>query len=250
MRVERATMGMPATIDIVDPHSSRQDVDELFEYFGYIEQKFSPFIATSETCRINRGEVLLNEYSVEMKEILSLAEQTKKETAGFFNIETASGKINPVGIVKGWAINNAAKILAKKACKNFYIDIGGDIQTSGQNHEGRKWKIGIRNPFSHEPGKELIKIVHLSGQGMATSGNYLRGDHIYNPFNPTEKIEELVSFTVIGPNVYEADRFATAVFAMGDKGIDFIEKLSGFEGYMVLKSGQAIMTSGFELCTK
>lgn len=243
-------MGMPVIIEIIDPNSSIQDIDELFDYFLYIEQKFSPFIETSETCRINRGEILSNEYSVEMIEVLSLAEQTKTETAGFFDITIAPGKINPVGIVKGWAISNVAKILEKKGFKNFYIDIGGDIQTSGLNKEGQKWKIGIRNPFSNAQGEELIKVVHLSGEGIATSGNYLRGDHIYNPLNPAQKINNLISFTVIGPNIYEADRFATAVFAMGGEGIDFIEKLSGFEGYMVLKNGRAIMTSGFELYIK
>ena len=54
-----------------------------------------------------------------------------------------------------------------------------------------------------------------------------------------------VSVTVLGPNVYEADRFATAAFAMGPEGIHFIEELSGFEGYLIDKSGLATMTSGF-----
>ena len=54
-----------------------------------------------------------------------------------------------------------------------------------------------------------------------------------------------VSVTVLGPNVYEADRFATAAFAMGSEGIHFIEGLSGFEGYLIDKSGIAALTSGF-----
>jgi len=52
--------------------------------------------------------------------------------------------------------------------------------------------------------------------------------------------------TVIGPNVYEADRFATAAFAMGRKGIEFIEKLVDFEGYMIDAQARATFTSGFE----
>lgn len=57
---------------------------------------------------------------------------------------------------------------------------------------------------------------------------------------------DIVSFTVIGPNVYEADRFATAVFVMGREGIMFVEHLVGFEGYMIDNKGIATMTSGFE----
>jgi thiamine biosynthesis lipoprotein len=51
---------------------------------------------------------------------------------------------------------------------------------------------------------------------------------------------------VIGPNIYEADRFATAAFAMESAGILFIEELEGFEGYMIDQHGLATYTSGFE----
>jgi thiamine biosynthesis lipoprotein len=54
-----------------------------------------------------------------------------------------------------------------------------------------------------------------------------------------------VSITVIGPDVLEADRFATAAFAMGKGGIAFIENLPGFEGYAIDAQGIATMTSGF-----
>ena len=54
------------------------------------------------------------------------------------------------------------------------------------------------------------------------------------------------SLTVIGPNVYEADRFATAAFAMGREGLRFIEEQPGLEGYMIDRSGMASYTSGFD----
>jgi thiamine biosynthesis lipoprotein len=56
---------------------------------------------------------------------------------------------------------------------------------------------------------------------------------------------DIVGLTVIGPNIYEADRFATAAFAMGREGIMFIENLAGFEGYMIDQHGQATFTSHF-----
>ena len=60
----------------------------------------------------------------------------------------------------------------------------------------------------------------------------------------------IISLTVIGPNVYEADRFATAVFAMGRKGILFLESLDGFHGYAVDSRGIATMTSNFKKYVK
>jgi FAD:protein FMN transferase len=59
-------------------------------------------------------------------------------------------------------------------------------------------------------------------------------------------VQSIVSLTVVGPNVYEADRFATAAFAMDSAGIHFIEELDGFEGYMIDHAGMAMYTSGFE----
>ncbi len=63
--------------------------------------------------------------------------------------------------------------------------------------------------------------------------------------NKKDAVADIVSLTVIGPNIYEADRFATAAFAMGENGIFFIDNLPGFEGYVVNKNGIATMTQGF-----
>ena len=92
--------------------------------------------------------------------------------------------------------------------------------------------------------------MRASGKGIATSGSYLRGQHIYNPHLPEKKLTEIVSFTVIGENILEADRFATAAFAMGKEGINFIEQLPHFEGYAIDSNGMATFTSNFELYTK
>ena len=66
--------------------------------------------------------------------------------------------------------------------------------------------------------------------------------------DPARPIEDIVSLTVIGPDVLEADRFATAGFAMGRAGILFIEQTPGLEGYLVDRNGRATLTSGFETC--
>jgi len=50
--------------------------------------------------------------------------------------------------------------------------------------------------------------------------------------------------TVVARDVYEADRFATAAFAMGLEGIGFIESIPGLEGYAIDCKGIATMSSG------
>ncbi len=83
------------------------------------------------------------------------------------------------------------------------------------------------------------------GRGVATSGTYVRGQHIYDPHDRTRPLTEIVGLTVVGPDILEADRFATAAFAMGRDGIVFIESMPGLEGYAIDKNGRATLTSGF-----
>ena len=153
-----------------------------------------------------------------------------------------AGTLDPSGIVKGWAIRNAAALVADTGARDFFIDAGGDIQSSGKNAEGKDWSVGIRNPFDEA---QIIKVVRPRGKGVATSGTYVRGQHIYDPHARGTLITDIVSLTVIGPDVLEADRFATAAFAMGKAGIGFIEQTPGLEGYVVDPNGRATLTSGF-----
>jgi len=242
MKQARILMGMPITVEIVDATATGAAIEKVYAYFASVEQTFSTYKDTSEISRINAGLLTLQNASAEMRTVFALAEETKQRTDGYFDIRCPDGSIDPSGLVKGWAILHAAKILERDGFRNYYVEAGGDIQVRGHSADGDDWSIGIRNPFSPE---QIIKIVTLVDRGMATSGTYLRGQHIYNPHAPHAPLTEIVSITVIGPDVYEADRFATAAFAMGRKGIAFIERLKGFEAYMVDASGIATMTGGF-----
>lgn len=234
-------MGMPVTVEVVDAPATQAVLDEVYAYFTYVDEKFSTYKETSEISLINRQALPLDQASQDMHTIFALAAQTKRETNGYFDIQH-NGQVDPSGIVKGWAIANAADILRQKGFVNFYVEAGGDIEVSGRNSQGEPWRIGIRNPFNMN---ELVKVVALSAGGVATSGTYIRGQHIYNPQKAGELITAIVSLTVIGPNIYEADRFATAAFAMGREGIVFIAGLAGFEGYQIDCNGQATFTPGF-----
>ena len=235
-------MGMPITIEIVS-EVSIDIFDSIFSYFSSVDKRFSTYKPNSEISKINEGLPKIK-WSKDMKSVISLCEETKAITDGYFDIQH-KGRLDPSGLVKGWAVNNAAVLLKGKGVKNFYIEAGGDIQVDGTNAAKKPWSVGIRNPFNIN---QIIKVVNLENQGMATSGTYIRGQHIYNPHthNPDTDINDVKSLTVIAANVYEADRFATAAFAMGKDGIGFIEKTPGLEGYMVDNNKIATFTTGFE----
>jgi thiamine biosynthesis lipoprotein len=240
-------MGMPITIEIIDPQVRAATFDEVFDYFAHIDEKFSTYKSTSEITAINDGTLAPENASEEMRLVLTMCEETKRETNGYFDIKTPNGKYDPSGLVKGWAIWNAAKLLEKKGFKDFYIDAGGDIQPHGRNEDGGKWTVGVKNPFNEI---ENVKVIYVDEEGVATSGTYIRGLHIYNPRAGNQPVSDIVSLTVIGPNIHDADRFATAAFAMGADGIRFIEQLPGYEGYIIDKNQLGTMTSGFEKYTQ
>lgn len=242
MKQTRILMDMPITVEISGRIIDQKIFDRVFDYFKYIDSKFSTFLPSSEISNINNGFIKAGDYSNDMNTVLNLSDKTKKETDGYFDI-FHDDKLDPSGLVKGWAIHNSAEIITKCGFDDFYIDAGGDIEMRGNNQDGNKWRIGIKNPFNL---KEIVKVVCLSNRGIATSGSYIRGKHIYNPLNPKVIPDEIMSISVIGPDVFEADRFATAAFAMGKNGIKFIENRKNLEGYMIDKKGMATYTSGFE----
>lgn len=240
MKQTQIIMGMPITIEIIGEEVAKH-FTVLFDYFRAVDKRYSTYKPDSEISQINRGLPRV-EWSKEMQSVLALCEQTRQDTKGYFNIEH-HGRRDPSGLVKGWAIAKAAAMLQERRVANFYIEAGGDIQASGFGPHNSPWRVGIRSPFNPQ---EIIKTLVIRSEGVATSGTYIRGQHIYNPFQPEATIDRVSSLSVIGPDIYEADRYATAAFAMGESGIGFIESLPGLEGYMVTDDKQATYTSGFE----
>jgi thiamine biosynthesis lipoprotein len=241
LKQTRLIMGMPITVQIAQQGNFPDALNKIFDYFIRVDEKFSTYKPNSEISKINRKEIAPEAASAEMREIFKLAEETKLQTQGYFDILTPSGKYDPSGLVKGWAIFQAALLLKNLGFEDFFIDAGGDVQAL-RNYNAEPWTLGIRNPFNRS---QIIKTLNIRNEGVATSGTYIRGQHIYNPHHPAQPLTEIVSLTVIAKNVYEADRFATAAFAMGKHGIYFLEKLDELEGYMIDKNGIATETTGF-----
>jgi thiamine biosynthesis lipoprotein len=188
---------------------------------------------------IATGALKQADCSAELSEILAVAEKTKRETNGYFDV-WHDGVFDPSGIVKGWAIQEAARLLGKYTT-DYYVEAGGDIQVSGMSAKNEQWKIGVRNPFDRT---QNVAVVTLRDEAIATSGTAIRGAHIYNPHGG--RPQGVASLSVIGKDIIDADRYATAAFAMGYEGIQFIESLPGFEGFMIDEEKQATQTSGWQ----
>ena len=233
-------MGMPVIIMTPSNEIANNELEKVFDFFEYVDQKYSPFIASSDVSKINQGKLASKNYDDELSEILALAEKTKRETGGYFDV-WHDGTFDPSGVVKGWAIQKASALM-KGFTDDFYIEAGGDIQVGGVNEAGGPWRIGIRSPFNRH---ETVAVVELHDKAIATSGTAIRGQHIYNPHSE-KPIDDIVSLSVIAKSILDADLMATAAFAMSSRGIRFIEKLNGYEGFVIDQNKIATYTSGWQ----
>ncbi|HEU5004578.1 MAG TPA: FAD:protein FMN transferase [Candidatus Saccharimonadales bacterium] len=235
MRRVEQIMGMPISIDI--PQCQNEVVfEEVFDRLKEIDRKFSPYRPDSQLNLHNKGRLKPDK---ELKSIIKACKEAEELTDGFFSA-WASGVFDPSGYVKGWAIDQAGKLIKKAGYQTFCVAAGGDILARSQTN--KDWVIGIQNPFDKS---KIIGSIKGKNFAVATSGNYERGEHIIN-LKTKKPALELASFTVTGKNIIEADVLATAGFVAGDFGINFVGNQHGYEALAINLDGRVSATGGMK----
>jgi thiamine biosynthesis lipoprotein len=144
------------------------------------------------------------------------------------------------GIAKGYAADEAMRVLRRHRIVRALIAIGGDIR-AGSPPPGRKgWEIEVRGSDPWE-----MTTVTLSDCGISTSGDLeqfveiggIRYAHIVNPKTGTGVIGPL-SATVIAPTATLSDALATALCVMeSERGLRLIDSLRGAAA-LIYRSGE------------
>jgi thiamine biosynthesis lipoprotein len=242
IRVEHI-MGTAISIDLRDPGVDGQVVEAAFDWLREVDARFSPYQPASEISRLGRGELTVEECHADVGEVLSLCEDLRRETGGVFNAWHCrpDGRLDPSGVVKGWAVERAAEILTGGGGRNFCLNAGGDVVIRGEAEPGRPWRIGIRHP---NDAHALAAVVQGYDLAVATSGAYERGDHIVDARTGIPP-RALLSLTVAGPSLTMADAFATVGFAMGLEGIAWVASRPGYAPYAVTSEGRVQYTDQF-----
>jgi thiamine biosynthesis lipoprotein len=236
-------MGTVISIDLRDEGVPEQAIDDAIEWLHAVDRRFSPYIHESEISRLGRGELTVDECHPDVRTILDLCEELRLESEGAFNAwkARADGRLDPSGVVKGWAVERAARIVAEAGGRNFAISAGGDVIARGAPEAGRKWQVGIRHP--HEPNA-VAATVAVTDLAIATSGSYERGHHILDG-RTGEPARELLSLTAAGPSMMLADAAATAGFALGERGIAWVARRDGYDAYGITVDGRVRYSGGF-----
>jgi FAD:protein FMN transferase len=225
-------MGMPVTIDVRDAAVGADALDRAFAWLRHVDATFSPYRPESEVCRLDRGELALEDADPDVRAVLARCERLRRRTGGFFDAR-ASGSLDPCGVVKGWAVDRVAALLG---ARDFVIDAGGDVLL-----RGRCRRVGIRHPHERD---RLAAVVAVTDAAVATSGCYERGEHIVDPWTRRAP-HGVLSVTIVGPDLATADAYATAAFAMGADGPRWTAGLRGHQAMTVLAGGDVLSTPGF-----
>src|SRR3954470_11533486 len=126
-------MGMPIGIDVRDPGVA---VEPAFAWLRAVDATFSTYRSDSEISRLDRGEIALADCRPEVDEVLSRCLALERATGGYFSVRPA-GRLDPSGLVKGWAGDGAAQRLASAGATRFCINAGGDVVARGRPEPDR-----------------------------------------------------------------------------------------------------------------
>jgi len=153
------------------------------------------------------------------------------------------------GIGKGYALDEAVKILKEHGVGNALIRLGGQECCLGINPDsGLPWRIGLTNP---DNTSQRITIFAISNVSISTSGNYERY------FNPDKSVHHIIdprtgfsaspciSTTIIADNATAADALSTSVFVLGpEAGLSLMESLGNVEGLIIDNNRNLHRSSG------
>jgi len=236
-------MGTVVTFDIRTAPSPAvtKALTQAVTWLHHVDHVFSPYRPDSQVTLLAEGRLTLGESDPDIADILGRCEKLEDITGGAFTCRPA-GRLDPSGLVKGWAVERASAILYDAGARDHCVNAGGDIQVRGEARPGRPWRIGITDPRRRD---RLIAAVAGHDFAVATSGTAERGAHIIDP-HTGRPATGITSITLIGRHLTDVDALATAAFAMGDTARAWTHAQPGIEALAVASDGSAWCTPGFQ----
>jgi len=124
-------------------------------------------------------------------------------------------------LAKGYGVDRLAALLDVLGCRDYMVDIGGEIRVAGHNPNGKAWRVGVEAPSLQQVGT-IRTVLEISDVAIATSGDYrnyrvidgARVDHIIDPRTRAPATSNVISATVIHPSAMWADAYATTLMVL------------------------------------
>lgn len=139
---------------------------------------------------------------------------------------TIKKRLDLSGIAKSIALKAAAQVLEDAGMRDFIVDAGGDMVIRGSSASDEKWRIGLETVSDEE------LLLGLKNESLATSGITRRQwsvggkqyHHLINPKIQGKFSFDIMSITVVDPDVVTADVWAKTLFLMGDDAKAYAEE--------------------------
>ena len=152
-------------------------------------------------------------------------------------------------IAKGYGSDVVARFLQQQGVKNFMVEIGGEVVTSGVNPQRLPWRIGVTKPTDDTLSikGEIQSVLNVTDLAMATSGNYrnfyYKGGkkyaHTIDPKTGYPVQHSLLSATVLAKDCATADAYATSFMVLGlDGAKKILERHPELMAYFIYDDGQ------------
>lgn len=207
---------------------------------------FSTWDPWSPMSRLRRGAARLDDLddldAAEIDAVLRLCWRARRASDGWFDPWAVPGGVDPTGLVKGWALERAAAVLAGTGLPAM-VNGGGDVVICGEPPAGGSWRIGVRHPWLRD-GLACVVSVGGRSRAVASSASYERGAHFVDPRTGQRTTGCLASATVTGTDLAVADALATAV-AVGGRAVADRVEAAGCQAYGIGWDGQEWWTGGF-----
>lgn len=167
--------------------------------------------------------------------------------------EDPRNQIDFNAIAQGYTVDVISVFLEDLGCKDYLIEIGGELRAKGKNKEGKVWRVGIEKPQNE---RALEVVVNLENKSLATSGSYRKFfkkdgkkySHAIDPKTGYPVTHSVLSMSVLANDCMTADAYATAFLVMGlekAKRIAAKEKLEFFAIYDENGKSKVFSTMGF-----
>ena len=190
----------------------------------------------------------------EIEEVLPLADAGRVRLEGAFLQLGEGQQMDLGGIAKGYASGRVMDIFREYGITSGIVSLGGNVQTLGLRPDGKKWRVGIRDPQNARG--EILAVLEAEDQAVITSGGYERyfeedGEtyiHIVNPGTGYPADGDLASVTVVSEDGTLADALSTALYLMDYEGAFsyWREHRDAFDMILIGKNGEIFVTEGLE----
>ncbi|MBU5307344.1 FAD:protein FMN transferase [Clostridioides mangenotii] len=156
-------------------------------------------------------------------------------------------------IAKGYAADEAVKVLKEAGVERAIVDLGGNIFAMGSKSKDKGWTIGIQDPV--ELRGNALGSLEVKNKTVVTTGIYeryiekdgIKYHHILNPETGYPYDTSISGVSIIADKSMDADALSTLIFTKGlEDGLKMVEEMENVDAVFVTNDKQVYTTSGIK----